>query len=277
MKRNDSILVYAVTGLLLVILVVAVVFGESKPAIANADGGNRPRVATLPGVAPVNPEPEVDGEQTGIESAEGVETPKNGDTTEPGNGRPNSAEIEGSETQGDGKTGAGIGSEAPATASQGPVDLKATVVTSEMKLERALGMSSRNRDFRVVKSRRGDTLGAVVQRWCGDSRYLPDAEAVNEHLIEGTLTTGQDVVVPWVEAEIILAAETVRAAAAGKAAHATGQLYSLQKGDSLWKLAKTRVGENKLVPAWLERFKQLNPEITDLSVLVVGQEVRLPR
>ena len=40
-------------------------------------------------------------------------------------------------------------------------------------------------------------------------------------------------------------------------------------------LAKVRVAKNK-IPAWLGRFKVLNPDIIDLSVLIAGQKVRLP-
>ena len=39
MKRNESILVYGVTGLLAVILVVAVVFGNGAMASMQTDGG----------------------------------------------------------------------------------------------------------------------------------------------------------------------------------------------------------------------------------------------
>ena len=49
MKRNETILVYAVTVMLLVILLVAVVFGESKPAKASNKSNQKP-VAQLPGI-----------------------------------------------------------------------------------------------------------------------------------------------------------------------------------------------------------------------------------
>ena len=56
-----------------------------------------------------------------------------------------------------------------------------------------------------------------------------------------------------------------------------GNYYVLRKGDSLWKVAKARGVPNNQIPTWLQRFKTINPEITDLGVLVEGQKVRLPK
>jgi Tfp pilus assembly protein FimV len=115
----------------------------------------------------------------------------------------------------------------------------------------------------------------VVARWCADATQLSTVEVLNENLVEADLESGQEVVVPWVDAETLLLAAKAQAKKSAVVEHAKGQLYTIEKGDSLWDLAKVRVAKNK-IPAWLGRFKVLNPDIIDLSVLIAGQKVRLP-
>lgn len=74
-----------------------------------------------------------------------------------------------------------------------------------------LGLSRMENGYRVVRANRGDTLGDLVRKWCGSLDQLPDAQGLNETL--QTLRVGQDVVLPWVDDEVILAAYDKRAAA----------------------------------------------------------------
>ncbi len=74
-----------------------------------------------------------------------------------------------------------------------------------------LGLSRQEHGFRVVRAARGDTLGDLVRKWCGSLDPLADAQGLNETL--QTLRVGQDVVLPWVEDEVILAAFDKRIAA----------------------------------------------------------------
>lgn len=266
MKRNETVLVYAVTGLLLVILLVAVIFGEQNPAQAETEKKTRPAVASLPGVAPAEapvgtPGAAKPSEESGKDLAEKPsEKPSEKSSEKP------------SEETGEGEKPADEGTEGADAKSGEPVVLKSTVTED---LAGVLGTSSRMGEYRVVKARRGDTLALVVARWCADATQLSTVEVLNESLVEADLESGQEVVVPWVDAETLLLAAKAQAKKSAVVEHAKGQLYTIEKGDSLWDLAKVRVAKNK-IPAWLGRFKVLNPDITDLSVLIAGQKVRLP-
>ena len=74
-----------------------------------------------------------------------------------------------------------------------------------------LGLSRMENGYRVVRANRGDTLGDLVRKWCGSLDQLPDAQGLNETL--QTLQVGKDVVLPWVDDEVILAAYDKRMAA----------------------------------------------------------------
>jgi nucleoid-associated protein YgaU len=266
MKRNETVLVYAVTGLLLVILLVAVIFGEQNPAQAETEKKTRPAVASLPGVAPAEapvraPSAAKPSEEPGANLAEEPSGEPSGEPSE-----------EPSEETGEGEKPADEGTEGADAKSGEPVVLKSTVTED---LAGVLGTSSRMGEYRVVKARRGDTLALVAARWCADATQLSTVEVLNESLVEADLESGQEVVVPWVDAETLLLAAKARAKKSSVVEHAKGQLYTIKKGDSLWDLAKVRVAKNK-IPAWLGRFKVLNPDIIDLSVLIAGQKVRLP-
>jgi LysM domain len=272
MKRNETVLVYAVTGLLLVILLVAVVFGEQNPAKAQGFEKMRPQVASLPGVTPADSPADGSAENPAKKPAETTadDKAKTGDDAEKGaptTGPPNAeAKVEAPETE----------TKATQNGDDRGVGLSANVITPAKQIEGVLGVSTRSGEFRVVKARRGDTLARLVARWCLDAAHLATVEVLNESLVDAALTSGQEVVVPWIDAEALLAAETSRKKQAAVIEHAKGQPYILKRGDSLWNLAKVRVAKN-MIPAWLERFKQLNPEITDPSALIAGQKVRLPR
>lgn len=282
MKRNETILVYAVTVMLLVILLVAVVFGESKPANASNKSGNEKQMAGLPGtefVDPVGKKEQADPAKTDGTEA-GQKTPKAGSPAGKGTGE--TVDTKGHNPIID--TEPVDPKKDPINKKAGPVDLSAVVVPAAKQIEQLLGTSTKmGAEYRKVKGRRGDTLRKIVARWCGDATtHLADVEALNETLIDRTCTGKEEVVVPWVDDEVLLAAMKQPAAPEKKAKQpvvvsSNSKLYTLKKGDSLWALAKSRVGENRFVPAWIERFKQLNPEITDPSVLVAGQRVKVPK
>jgi hypothetical protein len=144
-----------------------------------------------------------------------------------------------------------------------------------MELQSVLGESRRQGDYRVVKVRSGAGLADIAARWCGDRAELPVVEALNETLVGQRLGPDQEVLVPWVEPTVLLAAHAQREAQRAAIEKAAGELYALRRGDSLWKIAAARVPTNR-IPAWLEEFKKLNPEIGDLGTLIEGQKVRLP-
>jgi hypothetical protein len=265
MKRNETVLVYAVTGLLLGILMVAIVFGDqpvAKPAV------NPEKVVTLPGVTPA------------LMGAEEVATA--GNTSEP------SPEDAAGATVDADSTGSIVAVDPSVTTGETPADedteaakepdsvaLSNPVVVQDSKLEEAYGTSRRDGDYRVVKGWRGATLSSIVERWTGSQEALDEATTLNESL-GAEIAQGDEILVPWVDAELLLAAKDVRDASREKIDWSKGELYVLKKGDSLWKVASKRVANN-MVPAWLEKFKGLNPQVADLGALIEGQKIRLPR
>jgi LysM repeat protein len=68
-----------------------------------------------------------------------------------------------------------------------------------------LGVSRRDRNVRFVRVKQNDSLDLVVRRWCGArDPFLAEAKSLNEDLT--VLHVGQEVAVPWVEDEDVLAA-----------------------------------------------------------------------
>ena len=262
MKRNETVLVYAVTGLLLGILLVAVVFGHQP--VAPADPGGETSAQT-PGVIL-----DLMGAEDGVDAAE--------DATEPGGpGATATAAAVGGELPGvdeaisDQKSA--VAAE-PVALSQ-PVEVPDPVMVAEKRLEESFGTSRRDGEYRVVKGWQNATLAKVVERWTGSQEALEEARILNESLAE-QIVKGDEILVKWVDAQDLLAAKQVRDAEFKKIDWSKGELYVLKKGDSLWKVASRRVATN-MIPAWLESFKGLNPRIKDLGALVEGQKVRLPR
>jgi len=265
MKRNETVLVYAVTGLLLGILLVAVVFGHQPVAPADPSGE---KSAQTPGVIL-----DLMGAEEGVGAADG--------STEPG-GPGETAVADGGELPGAGEAisdqkSAGAtedGAAEPVALSQ-PVVVPDPAVVLEQRLEESFGTSRRDGDYRVVKGWQNATLAKVVERWTGNQEALEEARILNEALPE-QIVKGDEILVKWVDAEALLAAKQVRDAERDKIDWSKGELYVLKEGDSLWKVASRRVDTN-MIPAWLEQFKGLNPRIKDLGALMEGQKVRLPR
>ncbi len=276
MKRNETVLVYAVTGLLLGILVVAIVFGDqpvAKPAT------NPEKTVELPGVTPA-----LMGAEEG-DAAEKAAQPSlddaAGGTTGVG---PVGATAAGEPPAVDGEISAGA--DTPTAKESDSVALSNPVVVQDAKLEEAYGTSRREGDYRVVKGWRGSSLASVVERWTGSREALGEAKTLNESL-GAEIAQGEEILVPWVDAQHLLAAKDARDASRAKAKDvrdasrakidwSKGELYVLKKGDSLWKVASHRVANN-MIPAWLEKFKGLNPQVTNLGSLIEGQKVHLPR
>jgi len=175
MKQNEKILVYAVTGFLAVILGVAVLFGkDSTRRLPDV----RPDVAEAPSLEALLDRRAADAKAVDA-SANGAQTeqPKVENPTQP-----LVANVQ----------------LAPPT--------PAALVTEK------LGLSRQENGYRIVRAARGDTLGDLVRKWCGSLDMLADAQGLNETM--QTLRVGQDVVLPWVEDDVILAAYDKRTAVA---------------------------------------------------------------
>jgi hypothetical protein len=258
MKQNEKILVYAVTGFLAVILMIAVVFGKADEsrAAGESDSGAGGEIGAAPSLE------ELLDQRT---DAAAVNQPSPADDAI--GGRPLVANV------------------------QLPPPTPAALVAEQ------LGLSRQEHGFRIVRARAGDTLSGLVHKWCaGQDGSLEAARACNEEL--STLRVGQDVVLPWVDDEVLLAAHEARKAGGAPAtapdapaaalaglpaddgragaagAPAAPRKHTIAAGESLWKIAEREVGRNG-VNAYLQQLRELNPGL-DAQRLRVGQQIVLP-
>lgn len=283
MKQNEKILVFAVTGFLVVILAVAILFGK---------GGAR---------QPLDPAGGAAGPGGGTVSLEQMMDRMKGQL---GAGRAgeNAADEDGAGESGallaDG-SGAGrpLGDRSLSTNATLPPPTPASLVTEK------LGLNRRDHDYRFVRVRPGDTLGELVQTWCGTTDgYLDLARALNEELT--VLKVGDEICLPWVDDELVLAAWEARRAGRTAASMPRGDLagsepvdatvrpgiesatakvpaaspasrkHTMQAGETLWKIGERAVGARN-VPRFLEQVRALNPGL-DLDRLREGQTILLP-
>jgi hypothetical protein len=288
MKRSESVLVYAVTAVLAVILVVAVVFGHEEPARAGGQGvgGGRPAATDIAQLLDVT-----GFDKTGVGSSE-VGGPGAGESAAP-------AEIPVGDSAG--APGAIPGDSEPASQFAVPVGpLRAAAgsggvaaILGAFELER----SWNGELFRVYEVQRGETFSELVQRWTGDLARAADVQALNEDVDLERLQVGQILRFPFIDdAALLLAREARRAAsrpavapassAAGVAEAsskvlesvqplAAGKAYTIQKGDSLWGIAEREVGAGK-AEAYVRAILAANPRIKDAGRIRSGDRIELP-
>lgn len=285
MKQNERLLVYAVTGFLALILVVAVLFSREP----GKDGKDATRSQGLDQILG----------QDGPDGAGGDKVAKDKVAKE-------KASLEGNLT---GLPTPGEVSPQQALAAPAPKPLLAADLVAQQ-----LGPSRRDRTVRFVRPKQNDSLEGLVRRWCGArDPYLAETRSLNEDLV--VLRVGSEVAVPWVEDEVLLAAieaqkpKTLVAqdATAGGAAGtptpavsgpnfaqpgggtdsgsgngvsnprtpalAAGTSYTVKSGDSLWRIAARTYGSTN-VDRMMPAIKDANPGLTD--DLRPGQKIVLP-
>lgn len=178
MKQNERILVYLVTGFLAVILIAAVFFGQDGKASDKKSGEPAPKSFA-----------ELMGAKTDPAAAPGA-----GDTHK---------------QPADAGANAGQGAPVEAVAPRSPLVAQQVPLVTE-RVAQYLGASSRERDWRRVTALQGDSLEALVRRWCGSrDPFLEDAISVNEDKLK-VLRPGDAVLVPWVDDEKVWAAYEAR-------------------------------------------------------------------
>ncbi len=275
MKQNEKILVYAVTGFLAVILAVAILFGkEPQRRLPEL----RTDTVEVPNLLEVLERRAKGSEESSGLQAAPVDVPA--DEPPANSGQPLVANVQ----------------LAPPSV--------AAMVTEK------LGLSRKDRGYRIVRARPGDSLGSLVQKWCGSTDYLLEAQGINETL--SVLQVGQEVILPWVDDEVVYAAFERRsqpsqpaqpavgagvAEAAGDAGGAvqpavapavTGlptptvdaaarlgaRQHKVAAGESLWKIAEREVGR-KHAPGYIEKIRALNPNL-DADRIRQGQTIQLP-
>lgn len=293
MKQNERWLVYAVSGFLGLILVVAVVFRPKSGA------GN---VAATPGLAQILNQDV---------AAKDADAPKPEDATKSA-------------------TEASLpGVPSPVDVAPQPLSAPAPkpMIAADLVAQN-LGMSRRDRNVRFVRAKPNDSLEALVRRWCGArDPYLAETKSLNEELV--VLRVGQEIAVPWVDDEVLVAAieaskpktltaelpattATTPPAAASTAngatpnpanvqtapsfatpslatltpagagggtarpavAAATGTSYTVKAGDSLWRIAERTYGR-KNADKMIAAIKQANPGLGD--AVREGQKIVLPQ
>ena len=301
MKQNERLLVYAVTGFLALILLVAVVFGrapENKSAVKT--GGT---VQELKEVVP---------------SIGAANVPA---------GNASAAPVGG--VAGTGQPAGNSGLPAPGQlVPEQPLVAQAKPMVAADLVAQSLGLSRRDRNVRFVRAKSGDSLDTLVRRWCGArDPFLAEAQSLNEDLV--VLRVGQEVALPWVEDEVLaagleqqkpktvlvddsvdlarLAAEASArrnggVSAAGAAGSATAgsatvgnpigggpiggglsssaatvatTTYVVKKGDALWRIAERTYGR-KNADRMVGEIKALNPGLSAES-LREGQKIQLPK
>ena len=179
MKRHESILVYGVTGLLLLILFVAVVFGNEGDATVNATakaeevGDPALELAELMNLDPVAPLRDAE------EAAEGEGQGEPAETEEPLEGQVDPVP------------------EGDAESTAGTEGTPAELAAEEVAAETAAVAPPRFGDYREVTVKRGDTFSLIVQRWCGSLDQMPVVEALNEDVERDSLRPGRKLLVPW--------------------------------------------------------------------------------
>lgn len=278
MKQNERWLVYAVTGFLALILVVAVLFHDE-----NAAGAKVPKPQDLNDVFG-------DGKPLGALGA--------GGDAKSSTGLPSPAEVK---------------TEQPLVATPKPM-LAADLVAQQV------GPSRRDRTVRFVRAKDGDSLDSLVRRWCaGRDGALAETKSLNEELV--VLRVGQEVAVPWVEDDEVLAAveakkpktllaqdaslggergtdrvggasdapsfvlpggsaaktggdEAGSSVASKPKAVAGGTTYTVKDGDALWRIADRTYGR-KNADRMVRAIKDANPGLGDS--LRPGQRITLPK
>lgn len=176
MKQNEKLLVYAVTGFLVVILMLAVVLGSGRDGIRQSDSkGDTAKALSIDELLDrklVNP---VSANEPAKPAGEVAPAP--------------------------------VATDAPLSA--GPVVLQPPT-TASLVTEK-LGLNRKENGFRVVRIQAKDTFGTIVQKWCGKTDgYLEMAQGLNEDLDTTRMRVGTEVTLPWVEDEVILAAYEAR-------------------------------------------------------------------
>lgn len=141
-----------------------------------------------------------------------------------------------------------------------------------------------NPDYLQYVVKQGDTLGQILDEVCGGQEALDDILAVNEQLKLNPhlIRPGSALLIP----KFAIRPKSRRKPRAtkptpvseriveGPAKEAARELYTVQAGDSLWKIASRRVG-NKNASAYVARIQEINPQAR--GMIRPGMKLRLPR
>lgn len=201
MKRSESILMVGVTAVLAVVLGVSIVFGgpadagESDPgANPAAGGGTDPLSGPLSRKGP--------GGAKGSKSGEAVDPLDlfnelvGGAPSSEGGG----IEVPDGSAEGD-----------PASGEESETELVAIPLRTVSTLgPNRVDEVGSGRRYRVVTVVRGDTVSELIERWCPGTDPMEVAALNETRDLERSLKVGQEVYMPWVDDELLLAAHEQR-------------------------------------------------------------------
>ncbi len=286
MKRSESILVWAVTAIVGIIVLVAVVFGrEGNDAKAGGNGKQGVQELLAGGDSGAFTDAKTDSK---IESGDPKTQPQPGG--DPKNG-------------GDPAPGAGVTPDPNAALRARTPEVR--TLLGEFRLE---GQPDGSK-YRVVVARFGDSFGEMVQKWTGSTATADEVRALNEGLDPSRLRSGEEVWFPWVDDQILVDAwqarhdrglDPVRNASVDPSRRPSGELGALanpapanpkpatpgdaaqgdwrtvRPGETLWKLAADAVGQRR-AQAYIDEILRLNPAIQDAGQIKAGDRVLMPR
>ena len=310
MKRNESILVYGVTGLLVVILLVAVVFGNESSNNATPSGvvgkggqgkaANQTREETDVGKMIDHNGVDIEGKLVRRDPAAGSQPPT-GVESKPSAGQPApSAPVDAALNAGGNSAEAKV-----------PVALEAAFLLR----------STREGEYRKVTVQDGESLSTLMERFGIGQARREEVLRLNEMMPTlDRVRSGQQVILPWVDDAVLIAGEKQRreretALAAEKRAAKDGPRtnvplakpvpqpgpgaprvgewagengkapaakvpvaggptkdHKVKRGDSLWKIA-SECGGN--VTHAIEQIRALNPTV-DMDPLREGVVLKVP-
>ncbi|MHC5062713.1 MAG: LysM peptidoglycan-binding domain-containing protein [Planctomycetota bacterium] len=295
MKRSETFLVYGVTGILVVILGIAVVFGNDPVALANSSqetqaAGDLEQLLDPALFAPEGEGAESEGGVPGgvDDQAAAVDDPFGLESGQPG------------PLKADDYVLAPDGSPL-----QMALSMKAPPTVDSLFGSSVVKQVGRDARYRVVEVATGDSFSTLVERWCGSAKlYMDDAVALNEQLDINRLSVGNEIWLPYVEDGELIAAYQERQArgvsasdfdaqfqtagqVAGearsgapsqgirRASAGSGSEYVVKPGESLWVIAVRKVSPRQ-AKSYIEEILSLNPKITDPSRVRSGMTILLP-
>ncbi|MBI5851916.1 MAG: LysM peptidoglycan-binding domain-containing protein [Planctomycetes bacterium] len=303
MQRSESILVWAVSAIVVVIVLVAVVFGRNDELGTGPQAVDPKLASMVPGGQTPAVKAGVSDDVLNLLRDPGVSVP--GDQPDPAGGA-GAAPVD--------ANGVADANAADAALRERIPELR--TLLGEFRLEGQVG----GERYRVVTVRSGDTFGTLVQRWAGSLARGDEVRALNESLVPERLRSGDEIWFPWVEDVDLIEAAKARGEGVARAAVAkenapvnppavpsggapfavvpadagaspsaplasgsapaakpeSGDWRTVKSGESLWRIASDAVGPRR-AQEYIDQILKLNPTLRDPGQVRAGDRLLLPK
>jgi nucleoid-associated protein YgaU len=125
---------------------------------------------------------------------------------------------------------------------------------------------------------KGDTLAILAEIYYGEQDYADYLVRVNPGLDPRRLVVGQEIIVPEKPGDLSVLRRMARpqptpAEKPAATPAAGGRTYTVQPGDSFWKVAASELGDGN---RWREVYELNKDQVSSPDSLKVGQELQLP-